>query len=93
MERNRMEWNEMKWNELEQYFQKYHVWHLLFSFKFPNLQVPEDVMMKCRFSYIEQGDPVSLEQLSQNISDPGIEDGYHAYLDNCFAGLLQVTRS
>ena len=48
-------------------------------------------MMKCRFSYIEQGDPVFLENLSQNLSDPGIEDGYHSYLDNCFAGLLQVS--
>eukprot|EP00794_Sanderia_malayensis_P006972 gene6972-7757_t len=55
--------------------------------------VPEDVMMKCRFSYIEQGDPVSLEHLSQNNSDPGIEDGYHAYLDNCFAGLLQESQA
>ena len=56
-----------------------------------DLKVPEDVMMKCRFSYIEQGDPVFLENLSQNLSDPGIEDGYHSYLDNCFAGLLQVS--
>ena len=48
-------------------------------------------MMKCRFSYIEQGDPVALECLGQNLADPGIEEGYHAYLDNCFSGLLLVS--
>ena len=47
-------------------------------------------MMKSQFSYIEQGDPVSLEELGQNIVDPGVDDGYHSYIDNCFAGLLQV---
>jgi len=53
--------------------------------------VPEDVMMKSQFSYIEQGDPVPLEELGQNVVDPGVDDGYHSYIDNCFAGLLQET--
>lgn len=47
-------------------------------------------MMKSQFSYIEQGDPVALEELGQSTVDPGVDDGYHIYIDNCFAGLLQV---
>lgn len=47
-------------------------------------------MMKSQFSYIQAGDPVPLEELGQNNIDPGIDDGYQHYLDNCFAGLLQV---
>ena len=46
-------------------------------------------MMKCEFSYIEQGDPVSLEDLSNNSGEIG-NCGYKQYVDNCFAGLLQV---
>ena len=49
-------------------------------------------MMKSQFSYIEQGDPVPLEQLGQNIADPGVDDSYLGYLDNCFTGLIQVSR-
>ena len=55
-----------------------------------NFQVPDDVMMKSQFSYIEQGDPVPLDELGSNNIDPGVDDGYHAYIDNCFAGLVQV---
>lgn len=47
-------------------------------------------MMKCQFSYIEQGDPVALEELGANHVDPGVDEGYHSYIDNCFAGLVQV---
>lgn len=53
--------------------------------------VPDDVMMKSQFSYIEQGDPVPLEELGANHVDPGVDDGYHAYIDNCFAVLDQET--
>ena len=53
------------------------------------VQVPEDVMMKCPYSYIEQGDPVSFEQLSMNQSETE-DSGYQLYIENCFAGLLQV---
>ncbi|XP_065058049.1 stAR-related lipid transfer protein 13-like isoform X1 [Rhopilema esculentum] len=55
--------------------------------------VPEDVMMKCRFTYIEQGDPVFLEDLSSNLSEANSEDGYQTYLENCFSGLLQESQS
>ena len=50
-------------------------------------------MMKSQFSYIEQGDPVPLDELGSNNIDPGVDDGYHAYIDNCFAGLVQVLNS
>lgn len=49
-------------------------------------------MMKCQFSYIEQGDPVSLDQFSNDHSDNDVA-GYQTYIDNCFAGLLQVNSS
>ena len=63
-----------------------------YTFFFSSLvQVPDDVMMKCQFTYIEQGDPVPLEELGQNNSDPVADDGYHGYLDNCFSGLLEVS--
>jgi len=54
--------------------------------------VPKDVMMKCEFSYIEQGDPVSLEDLSNNNGETG-NSGYRQYVDNCFTGLLQESHS
>lgn len=51
--------------------------------------VPDDVMMKSQFSYIEQGDPVALEDLGQHSEDAGVTDSYLSYVDNCLAGLLQ----
>lgn len=51
--------------------------------------MPEDLLIKCQFSYIEQGDPVSLEQFSSDLTETE-EGGYQLYIDNCFAGLLQV---
>ncbi|XP_047126135.1 rho GTPase-activating protein 7 isoform X1 [Hydra vulgaris] len=53
--------------------------------------VPDDVMMKCRFTYIEQGEPVPLEKLGQNGVDPGIDDDYRHHIDTCFSDLLQET--
>ena len=47
-------------------------------------------MMKCHFSYIEQGNPVSLEEFSNINADTG-DRGYQLYVDNCFTGLLQVS--
>ena len=49
-------------------------------------------MMKCHFSYIEQGNPVSLEELSNINADTG-DKGYQLYVENCFTGLLQVSLS
>lgn len=49
-------------------------------------------MMKSQFSYIEQGDPVALEDLGQHSEDAGVTDSYLSYVDNCLAGLLQVNR-
>ena len=47
-------------------------------------------MMKCRFTFIEQGEPVPLEELGQNGVDPGVDDDYRHYIDTCFSDLLQV---
>ena len=46
-------------------------------------------MMKCKFSYIEQGEPVSLEELGR-VDDGYSNEDYRCYLDTCLASLLKV---
>ena len=45
-------------------------------------------MSKCRFSYIEQGDPISLQEFNNNSSET--EPGYHGFLDTAIQALLKV---
>lgn len=54
-----------------------------------NFQIPQDTMMKCKFSYIEQGEPVSLEELGR-VDDGYSNEDYRCYLDTCLASLLKV---
>ena len=54
-------------------------------------QIPEDTVKNSRFSYIEKGEPVSLEQLGKSKSSP--ESGYQTYIESCIAGLLKVINS
>lgn len=51
-------------------------------------QIPEDTVKNSRFSYIEQGEPVSLEKLGKSKSSP--ESDYQTYIESCIAGLLKV---
>lgn len=51
-------------------------------------QIPEDTVKNSRFSYIEKGEPVSLEQLGKSKSS--LESGYQTYIESCIAGLLKV---
>ncbi|XP_062593844.1 rho GTPase-activating protein 7-like [Saccostrea cucullata] len=53
--------------------------------------IPTAMMSKCRFSYIEQGDPVSLEEFNRRSSqDDQLE--YQAYVDTAIQGLLKESR-
>ena len=45
-------------------------------------------MMKCKFSYIEQGEPVGLQDLGK--CDGCENDDYRSYLDTCIASILKV---
>ena len=51
-------------------------------------KVSKDTMEKSRFSGIELGEPVPLNQLGRSKSNPG--DDYETYLETCIAGLLKV---
>ena len=62
---------------------------LFISFLF-QYQIPEDTVKNSRFSYIEQGEPVSLEQLGKSKSCP--ESGYQSYIQSCIAGLFKVRK-
>ena len=62
--------------------------------------VPDELLSKCRFSYIEQGDPVPLEELGRkrssaaaaDASDSGDVSADHAgYMESCVQGLLKVS--
>ena len=48
-------------------------------------------MMKCKFSYIEQGESVTLEELGK--VDECANEDYHSYLENCIASILKVKES
>ena len=50
---------------------------------------PEEMLSKCRLSYIEQGDPVAIHELGKRRSDGSFAD-YTAYIDTCIQGLLKV---
>lgn len=52
------------------------------------IKVPEDTLTKSRFSFIEEGEPVSLDKLGRNKSNPN--DDYNTYIDLCITGLLKV---
>ncbi|XP_020905172.1 rho GTPase-activating protein 7 isoform X2 [Exaiptasia diaphana] len=52
--------------------------------------VPEDTLMKSRFSFIEQGEPVTLDKLGRNKSNPS--DDYNTYIESCINGLLKEAR-
>ncbi|XP_015765354.1 PREDICTED: stAR-related lipid transfer protein 13-like isoform X1 [Acropora digitifera] len=52
--------------------------------------IPEDTVKNSRFSYIEQGEPVSLEQLGKSKSCP--ESGYQSYIQSCIAGLFKEAK-
>lgn len=45
-------------------------------------------MMKCKFSYIEQGEPVDVEELGK--VDGCTDEDYHSYLETCIASILKV---
>ncbi|XP_061165174.1 rho GTPase-activating protein 7-like isoform X2 [Saccostrea echinata] len=53
--------------------------------------IPTTMMSKCRFSYIEQGDPVSLEEFNKRSSQDGQLE-YQAYVDTAIQGLLKESR-
>ncbi|XP_023932336.1 rho GTPase-activating protein 7 [Lingula anatina] len=48
--------------------------------------IEEDTMMKCNFSYMEQGDPVTLNELTKGFSN------HTTYIDSCIQGLLRESR-
>lgn len=52
--------------------------------------IPEDTVKNSRFSYIEQGEPVSLEKLGKSKSSP--ESDYQTYIESCIAGLLKEAK-
>jgi hypothetical protein len=49
------------------------------------------MMSKCRFSYIEQGDPVSLEDFNKRSSEDE-QLGYQNFMDTAIQGLLKESR-
>lgn len=53
-------------------------------------QVSQDTMMKCNFSYIEQGEPVTLQELGT--TDGCSNEDYNSYLETCIASVLKVSQ-
>ncbi|XP_041469965.1 rho GTPase-activating protein 7-like isoform X3 [Lytechinus variegatus] len=52
--------------------------------------VPEDLLAKCHFSYMDLGEAVTLEELGRKRND---ESGdYKSYLESCIQGLLKESR-
>lgn len=49
------------------------------------------MMSKCRFSYIEQGDPVPLEEFNRRSSEDD-QLAYHNFVDTAIQGLLKESR-
>ena len=66
---------------------RFIIFKLLISVS-PFCQIPEDTVKNSRFSYIEQGEPVSLDQLGKSKTSP--DSGYQSYIQSCIAGLLKV---
>jgi len=54
------------------------------------LQVPSQLMERCHLTYIEQGDPVSLEELGAKLCGHSETKTYSAYIEACIQGLLKV---
>jgi len=54
------------------------------------LQVPSQLIEQCHLTYIEQGDPVSLEELGAKLCGRGETKTYSAYIEACIQGLLKV---
>lgn len=52
-------------------------------------QVPQEMIDQCHLTYIEQGDPVSLEELIEK-HGRGDSRSHTAYIDSCIQGLLKV---
>ncbi|KAK3099831.1 hypothetical protein FSP39_010437 [Pinctada imbricata] len=52
--------------------------------------IPNGMMSKCRFSYIEQGDPVSLDEFNKRSEDE--DAGYQTYCENAIQALLKESR-
>ncbi|XP_031563482.1 rho GTPase-activating protein 7-like isoform X2 [Actinia tenebrosa] len=52
--------------------------------------VPEDTLMKSRFSFIEQSQPAPLEKLGKNKANPS--DDYNTYIESCITGLLKEAK-
>ena len=53
-------------------------------------QVPSQLMERCHLTYIEQGDPVSLEEFGTKLCGRGETKTYSAYIEACIQGLLKV---
>jgi len=47
-------------------------------------------MERCHLTYIEQGDPVSLEELGAKLCGRSDTKTYSAYIEACIQGLLKV---
>ncbi|XP_077864300.1 rho GTPase-activating protein 7-like [Saccoglossus kowalevskii] len=53
--------------------------------------IPEETMMKCHFSYMELGEPVSVNELGSKKEDDNNAD-YKSYIESCVQGLLKEAR-
>jgi len=47
-------------------------------------------MERCHLTYIEQGDPVSLEELGAKLCGRSETKSYSAYIEACIQGLFKV---
>ncbi|KAK3696697.1 hypothetical protein QZH41_013056 [Actinostola sp. cb2023] len=52
--------------------------------------VPEDTLTKSRFSFIEQGEPVTLDKLGRTKSSPS--EDYNTYIESCINCLLKEAK-
>ncbi|XP_022086874.1 stAR-related lipid transfer protein 13-like isoform X3 [Acanthaster planci] len=52
--------------------------------------VPEDLMTKCHFSYMDLGEPVELEELGRKSSEE--QGDYMSHMESCLQGLLKESR-
>jgi hypothetical protein len=53
--------------------------------------IPKQMIERCHLSYIERGDPVSLEELCSRHCR-GVTTDHTAYVDSCIQGLLKESR-
>ncbi|XP_071951332.1 rho GTPase-activating protein 7-like isoform X2 [Antedon mediterranea] len=52
--------------------------------------VPEETITKCHFSYIDMGEPVTLEELGRKKFDETAD--YNSYMESCIQGVLKESR-